>query len=444
MIDLPPGWARTTLGDLVTRIEAGRSFGAAARPAHDDEWGIIRVSAMTWGEFRAEENKAVLNSANVNPDYEIRPGDVLVSRANTADYVGAPVLVGATRQRLLLSDKSLRLVVSDFVDRRWLVHILSSPDVRRQISAQATGTKDSMRNIPQSKLREVEIPLPPVCEQRRIVGVLEAHLSRIEVGERSLAGVEDKTTIIRRAVIGEALAELVGCETTLGEVLLEPLTSGRSVPTRAGGFGVLRLTALKEGRIDVAERKDGAWSAEEAAPFLIRKDDFLVSRGNGSLDLVGRGGLVPPNPPPVAFPDTLIRVRTDQGRVHKDYLRILWDSTVIRSQIEAGARTTAGIHKINQVLLRGLELPVPSLSRQGTIVDRVEAVSSTAARCGEIMRTAQLRGAQLRRSLLTEAFAGRLVPQDPADAPASVLLDRIRAERDTAGPLRRRREAGSS
>jgi hypothetical protein len=86
------------LGSVIERIEAGRSFGGAAAPASGEQWGVIKVSAMTWGTFREQENKAVPTDS-VNPCYEIRPGDLLVSRANTSDYVGAPVLVGAVRLR---------------------------------------------------------------------------------------------------------------------------------------------------------------------------------------------------------------------------------------------------------------------------------------------------------------------------------------------------------
>lgn len=122
---------------------------------------------MTWGEFRPEENKAIPAEA-ANPRYLIRPGDLLVSRANTTEYVGAPVLVRATRPRLLLSDKSLRLVPKPGVEAAWLVQALASRQARRQISALARGTKDSMRNISQANLAAVRVPAPPE-DQSRVV-----------------------------------------------------------------------------------------------------------------------------------------------------------------------------------------------------------------------------------------------------------------------------------
>ncbi len=122
---------------------------------------------MTWGEFRPHENKAV-PADKVDPRFEIRPGDVLVSRANTTAYVGAPVLVRSTPARRLLSDKSLRLIPRPDVDREWLVTVLSSPSTRRQISAVATGTSDSMRNVSQKNLLAVQVPWVDPAEQSAV------------------------------------------------------------------------------------------------------------------------------------------------------------------------------------------------------------------------------------------------------------------------------------
>lgn len=145
------------LKDLIEDISAGKSFGTSNSPAGEDDWGIIKVSAMTWGRFNPNENKAV-SGDRVDPRFEIREGDLLVSRANTADYVGASVLVGPVRPKLLLSDKSLRLTPKAGVNPEWLWRALQAPSARRQITASATGTKDSMRNISQVALRQVLLP----------------------------------------------------------------------------------------------------------------------------------------------------------------------------------------------------------------------------------------------------------------------------------------------
>ena len=87
------------------------------------------------------------------------------------------MLVGKTRPRLLLSDKSLRLIPHEGVDRTWLSYTLRSPLVRRQYSVEATGTSDSMRNLSQDKILSVTLPLPSTDEQREIGRRLSALLS---------------------------------------------------------------------------------------------------------------------------------------------------------------------------------------------------------------------------------------------------------------------------
>ncbi len=146
------------LGDALRVIEAGRSFGGAARPSHDDEWGIVKVSAMTWGEFRPAENKLVSDQSKADLRYQIHAGDLLMSRANTSEYVGAPVLVRAEPSRLLLSDKSLRLVPREGVAAEYLWRVLSAPRARAQVSNRASGNQDSMRNISQVTLKTIRIP----------------------------------------------------------------------------------------------------------------------------------------------------------------------------------------------------------------------------------------------------------------------------------------------
>ena len=205
MSDLPPGWSHATIGDLLLRIEAGKSFRCEPRPAFLSEWGIIKVSAMTWGAFREGENKAVPAGVDFNPDYEIKAGDILVSRANTEEYVGAPVMVNRCRSHLLLSDKSLRLVPSDHLNSRWLYYLLSSSAVRREISRRATGTKDSMRNISQEALASINVQVPPMAEQDRIVAALEEHLSRVDAGSVYLNHAAQYESQLRIAIYTAAV-----------------------------------------------------------------------------------------------------------------------------------------------------------------------------------------------------------------------------------------------
>jgi type I restriction enzyme S subunit len=197
--------------------------------------------------------------------------------------------------------------------------------------------------------------------------------------------------------------------TTVEAILREPLRNGHSVRDAAGGFPVLRLSALKDGRIDLTRRKAGEWTAEEAKPYLIQRGDFLIARGNGSLSLVGVGGLVEQNPDPVAHPDTLIRVRPETSAYLPRFFRVVWNSQLNRQWIERTARTSAGIFKVSQEDISPAVLPLPPLAEQRRIVAAVERQLAAVERI-EATAAANLRRCeQMRETVLAKAFRGDLV-----------------------------------
>ena len=108
-------------------------------------------------------------------------------------------------------------------------------------------------------------------------------------------------------------------------------------------------------------------------------------------------------------------------------------------QIQSLARTTAGIYKVNQKMLEAIEVPLPTIAKQAEFVIQVQRRLATTDRLLLSLSTSLARSTSLRRSILAAAFSGQLVPQDPADEPASVLLERIAAERAAAKPPRRKR-----
>lgn len=166
---IPQGWTWVTLGSLLTDIQAGWSPSAQARPKEGDEWGVLKVSACSWGEFRPDENKALFAGEAPRLQLEVRPGDFLISRANTAELVGRSVVVGETPQRLMLSDKTLRLSAVPGCNVEYLNLANLSQVARSHYEAEATGTSSSMRNVSQRTIRRTPVPLPSRAEQDQIV-----------------------------------------------------------------------------------------------------------------------------------------------------------------------------------------------------------------------------------------------------------------------------------
>ncbi len=334
----------------------------------------------------------------------------------------------------------IRVRPSSALDPSFLQYLWNSPVVTTQLRQVASSTS-GLHTLSTAKLKRVEIPLPPLAEQRRIVEALEDHLSRLDAANHYVVRVHQSTASFDNARRRELLDPWLSSARKLKTLLASPLINGRSVPTDDDGFPVLRLTAIKNRVLDLSARKGGAWRKEDATPFLVERGDFMVSRGNGSLRLVGRGALAVDDPDPVAFPDTMIRVRPNPHVIDPEFLAFVWDSRTVRRQIEAAARTTAGIYKVNQSILEALNIPVPPLDVQARIVEAARDHFAEVKRLTGATGMAQERSEHLRRSLLAEAFTGKLVPQDLADEPAVELLKRIEAERHNQPKTTRARKS---
>ncbi|MBI2917759.1 MAG: hypothetical protein HYY01_07160 [Chloroflexi bacterium] len=123
---LPEGWVWTTVDHFLTDIEAGKNFKCIERPQSDQEVGVVKVSSVTWGTFDSNESKTCPDERYINPDMFIREGDFLFSRANTILLVGACVIARNVTDRLMLSDKILRLRIVG-LPAEWLLFVLRSP-----------------------------------------------------------------------------------------------------------------------------------------------------------------------------------------------------------------------------------------------------------------------------------------------------------------------------
>lgn len=470
MIDsgaLPAGWSLVPLGELLTAIDSGKSFKCEERPPEAHEVGVIKVSAVSWGEYQESESKTCVDAERIEPDYFVRPGDFLFSRANTIELVGACVIAGRVSKRLMLSDKILRLHFAMEDLKPWVLQYLRSKAGRDQIEMLASGNQESMRNIGQERLRQILVPLPPSNERESIGFKLDELLSQLAAASSELSAAKRKVSLYRQSLMKSAVEGTLTADWRRGQhkelasqiagpdvpAWLTPgwqwlrvdqlpgvnMSNGRSVPTAANGAKVLRLTAVRAGRIDLDEYKLGAWSYSEAQPFAVREGDLLVVRGNGSLSLVGRGGVVPTVTEQVAYPDTLIRVRCDIQTVRPRWLACVWDSELVRSHLERRARTSAGIYKISQPDIASATLPLPPLDEQDEALALLDTELSRVDSIEQSLVLAARAAAAQRQNILRAAFSGQLVPQDPSDEPASALLDRIRAQSQAAAPAVKRK-----
>ncbi|WP_157170983.1 restriction endonuclease subunit S [Nocardia araoensis] len=399
--------ADTALGKM---LDNGKSQGLPHVPYLRNinvQWGRIDTSDLLTMEMADEERER----------FAVEEGDLLVCEGGE---VGRCAIWHGRTEYLAYQKALHRVRPSAALDTRYLRYLLEYYSRNGTLASLSTGS--AIAHLPQQKLRQVPVPLPSLAEQYRIVQVLEDYLSHIDAGCGYLATAASRTERLHERLLSSALEDISFSLCPLAGLLTVPLANGRSVPSLEGGFPVLRLTALQGDRIDLSERKDGAWTQNEAQRWLVQRGDFLISRGNGSLRLVGRGGLVDQTPDPVAFPDTLVRARPDVSKISAEYLALVWNSPMVRKQIENIARTTAGIFKVNQRDLGAVQLPLPSMGDQVALVKRVYGLRVAVARLDRHRKTAIAHADALRHALLTAAFSGRLSGHNSDFAAAAELI----------------------
>lgn len=204
-------WLELKVKNIVTKVEAGKSLKCIETPPQNDEYGIIKISAVTWGIFDENESKTLPNRNLFIEDRRVNAGDFLISRANTIELLGNPVIVEKVTKNLMLSDKVLRLVMDD-KNKRWLSLFLRSSVGRYEIESRSTGNQLSMRNIGQSSLLDIDLPKPSDKEQEEIVRRVDqffAFADQIEQRVNDAKARVDKLTqsILAKAFRGELTAD---------------------------------------------------------------------------------------------------------------------------------------------------------------------------------------------------------------------------------------------
>ena len=170
----PKGWNSLPLSRIITGLRGGVSVNGTDLPAKNGEQGVLKLSAISYGQFAPEQNKAVLENERSRLGPSVRGNTILISRSNTTELVGACVYVPEDFPHLYLSDLIWEIEVnpSDGNSAKWLSYMLSSGAVRASLVARATGTSGSMKKLSMAALRVMEIWQPPLPEQERIAEII--------------------------------------------------------------------------------------------------------------------------------------------------------------------------------------------------------------------------------------------------------------------------------
>ena len=198
LVAIPERWSWVNLGDIISVMDAGWSPACAQGPAAPDKWGVLKTTAVQVMRFKEFENKQLPDSKTPKEQYEVRGGDILITRAGPKNRVGISCVVKETRDRLMISDKIIRFhLIEAGLSEDYICLCLNAGETYHYLEQSKSGMAESQMNISQDKLKAAPIPLCPVNEQRRIVKMvgelaglcdqLKERLNRAEEARRELA-----------------------------------------------------------------------------------------------------------------------------------------------------------------------------------------------------------------------------------------------------------------
>ena len=237
------------------------------------------------------------------------------------------------------------------VSRDYLFYFLRTPETVSLATSRCSGV--NLPRLSPKQLAAFQIPLPPLAEQKRIAGILDAAGALRAKRREALAQLDTLLQSTFFDMFGDPVTNPMGWEErSLGELAQTGFRNGIS-PSAKGTFDgeVLTLSAITRGRFDFAARKDAHFDKQPSLSQKLNIDTFLICRGNGNRKLVGTGTYPDRSSNRVCFPDTMIGVTIDPAALTAAYLQRVWRTHGVRRQIERGARTTNGTHKVNQRLL---------------------------------------------------------------------------------------------
>jgi type I restriction enzyme S subunit len=430
---LPVGWANATIGELNSHESR------AVNPLETPE---VTYELYSVPAFPSRLPELLTGSEIGSTKQVVEPHDVLICKINPR--INRIWNVGDKSAYPQIASSEWIILRSPGLCSSYLRNLFAAPFFREILCEGVTGVGGSLTRAQPKKVREFVIPLAPLNEQRRIAAKLDTTLAAIDACRQRLDGVEALLKRFRQAVLAAATSgeltrewrEERGIADEWNAAQLGPLLNDMRYGTakkcsyEAVGLPVLRIpNILESGCICQADLKYADFDAQEVAKLSLLPGDLLVIRSNGSLDLVGRVAEASEKDAGMLFAGYLIRLRPNQDKILSPYLQLALRSPSTRSTIELAARSTSGVNNINSQFLSSLAIPLPAVQEQQEIVRHTQSLFSLADQLEAKLTSARKTLERLTPALLAKAFRGELVPQDPGDEPASVLLERIRAAR---------------
>lgn len=441
MSELPKGWAICSLADIgqivtgkTPSTKEPRFYGGNTpfiKPGDLDHSGLI---------FQTESSLTDAGAAEVP---SLPPQSIVVTCIGNLGKVGLTTTTSATNQQINA------VLPEEGVNPSFLFHYCKT--LKPWLESESSATTISIVN--KGIFSTAPVPLAPLAEQTRIAQKLDELLTQVDTLKARIDAIPALLKRFRQSVLAAAVSGRLTDEwrkqssfsdevpetLRLSEIASEIVDCPHSTPKwQPYGKKCVRTTEFRPGLLDVHA---AGFVSEET--YAERTKRIKPAGGDILYAREGTVGIACPVPHDVdlCMGQRMVLIRAGT-RVHPTYLLHVLNSELVLSKVRSLVMGSTA-PRVNVKDLKNFEIPTPSLNEQTEIVRRVEQLFAFADQLEAKVASAKNRIDHLTQSILAKAFRGELVPQDPNDEPAIVLLERIQAQRASAPKVKRGRKASA-
>lgn len=436
---IPDKWIDVRLGDILTTIR-GVSFPKEAK--HNSfEPGLIAClrTANVQKQVEWDDIWFVSKDFIKREEQLVQNQDILISTANSLELLGKVAQIKNMPYEATLGTFIVNLRINQNLSSEYIYYCLSSLDFRKEVQFKASTTTN-ISNISTEKLKDMTIPLPPLSEQRRIVAKIEELFSELDKGVELLKTLQQQLKVYRQAVLekytnlGNKIA-IKDCITDADQGWSPKCLNENTTDPEV--WAVISTTAIQTCKFNGTENKILPDNLLPRAKHEIQIDDILITRA-GPRARCGVSCLVKNVKPRLLNCDKVYRLKIDKSKAIPQFIEYVLNSPSLLKEIE-NCKTGGNDSGVNLTKDRFLNLLIslPSIEKQKYSIAEIASRLSVADKVEETIDQSLQQAEALRQSILKKAFEGRLlstaeleeIRQEPDWEPASVLLERIKAQK---------------
>lgn len=438
--EVPENWVWVRLGSLLKEIKNGTTI---KQDKSGNGFSVTRIESLQNQTIDLMRVGTILETEKIKETDWYKSGDITLSHINSIEHVGKTALITDAMLPLVHGMNLLRLRFFE----------IYTPDLF-QLYSQTYQYKNEIRSrinmavnqvsINQKQLSSLEIPLPPLSEQQRIVERIEELFAKLDEAKEGLQEVADsfavrKAAILHKAFTGEltkqwrlenGVSDESWEESNLGSFIACGPQNGLYKPKSSYGDGIriIRIDAFYDGVIEQwDELKRLRLDENEIECYSLNLNDILINRVN-SMQYLGKSALVRELKDICVFESNIMRLSVDESRIYPEFLISFLNSQMGLNELRKNAKQAVNQASINQQDIKNVIINLPTLPEQDEIVRLIDDLLAREHKAQQATEQALASIDLMKKSILARAFRGELGTNKASEASALELLKQVLVE----------------